>query len=60
MNRMGPAIAERIAKGDLPTAFDPWDRADREICPAITTRMYDHTQRGSVVIFAEEEDEESL
>lgn len=51
MNRIDRAIAERIKKGNLPTAFDGWDRADREICGTLVTRPYDYTKRGGIVIF---------
>lgn len=55
MNRIDKAIAERIRKGNLPTAFDGWDRADREVCGTLVTRPFDYTKRGGMVIFEHEE-----
>ncbi len=51
MNRADKKIAERIARGSLPTAYDPWDDADREISGTLTTKPSDYTKKGGMVIF---------
>ena len=52
MNRIDKAIAERIKKGNLPTAFDGWDKTDlSKTAMAITTRGGDYMRRGQMVIF---------
>lgn len=58
MNRIDKAIAIRIRQGNLPTAYDGWDRADREICGTLVTRPFDYTKRGGLVIFEYEERDE--
>lgn len=55
MNRAGRKIAERIARGSLPTAYDPWDDADREISGTLMTKPSDYTKKGGMVIFEHEE-----
>lgn len=56
MNRAEKKIAERIARGGaMPTAFDPWDNADREILGTLLTKPHDYTKKGQVVIFEYEE-----
>ena len=55
MNRIDKAIARRIAKGNLPTAYDGWDKADREIAGTLVTRPYDYTKRGGLIIFEHDE-----
>lgn len=50
MNRMDRRIAERLAKGKLPTAFVPWDEKDVEICPTVTTASgKDYTKMGIII-----------
>lgn len=52
MNRADRKIAERIARGgSLPTAYDPWHDADREISETLTTNPSDYTKKGGMVIF---------
>lgn len=55
MNRVDRKIAERIARGSLPTAYAPWDDADREISCTLTTKPSDYTKKGGMVIFEYEE-----
>lgn len=55
MNRMDRRIAMRIYRGKLPTAYDAWDYADREICDALNVKSYDYTKRGGLVIFDDDE-----
>ena len=57
MNRIEKAIALRIRRKPLPTAFDGWDEADREIAGTLITNAFDHLKRGGIVIFEENEDE---
>lgn len=58
MNRADKRIAERIKRGGLlPTAYDPWDDADREVCGALTTHPDAYTKRGVMVIFENERNE---
>lgn len=42
----------------MPTAFDPWDNADREICGTLTAKPFDYTKKGQIVIFEYEERDE--
>lgn len=56
MNRMVKRIAERIKKGLLPTAYDPWNDADREVCGTIRTAPYDYTKKAGLIIFEQTED----
>lgn len=57
MNRADKRIAERIKRGgQLPTAYDPWDDADREVCGTIRTAPYDYTKKAGLVIFEQTED----
>lgn len=52
MNKADRKIAERLARGgSLPTAYDPWDDADREISGTLTTTPSDYTKKGAMVIF---------
>ena len=44
-------IAIRVSKGNLPTAYRPYDDRDYEISPTITTHSYDYTKIGGYVIF---------
>lgn len=57
MNRIEKAIALRIRRKPLPTAFDGWDKADREIAGTLITNAFDHLKRGGLVIFEDNEDE---
>ena len=50
-NRMEKIIKERVRKGNLPTAYDCWDRTDREIAGTLNTKPYDHTKRGGLIVF---------
>ena len=57
MNRADKRIRSRIERvGALPTAYDPWDDADREISGTILTKPYDYTKKGGIVIFERAED----
>lgn len=55
MNRIDKAIANRIKRRPLPTAYDGWDKADREIAGTLNTKPDDYTKRGGLVIFEHEE-----
>ena len=59
MNKADKRIAARLLRGGLPTAYDPWYDADREIVGTILTRPYDYTRKGVVVIFEHERRDES-
>lgn len=56
MNRIDKAIAMRIKKRPLPTAYDGWDKTDREIAGTLNTKPDDYTKRGGMVIFERTED----
>ena len=51
MNRIDKAIARRIRLGNLPTAYNGWDRTDYEISCTILTKPNDYTKRGGLIIF---------
>ena len=51
MNRIDKAIAMRMKRNPLPTAYDGWDKADREIAGTLNTAPFDYTKRGGIVIF---------
>lgn len=51
MNRADRKIAERIARGSLPTAYDPWHDVDCEISVTLTTKTSDYTKKRGMVIF---------
>lgn len=56
MNECDKNIAKRIARGGrLPTAFSPWTNSDLEICGTLTTKPFDYTRRGQIVIFEYEQ-----
>ncbi len=56
MNRMDRRIAERIKRGGtLPTAYTPWDDADREFCNTLLTKPTDYTKKGGMIIFERDE-----
>lgn len=56
MNRADARIAKRLARGDrMPTAYCPWGDADHEICGTLTTKPFDYTKRGQIVIFEHDE-----
>lgn len=58
MNMADKRIVDRLLRGGLlPTAYDPWDDADREIAGTIMTRPFDYTKKGTVVIFEYERKE---
>lgn len=42
----------------MPTAFDPWNNADREICGTLVAKPFDYTKKGQILIFEYEERDE--
>lgn len=61
MNRADVRIAKRLARGGaMPTAYDPWDDADREICGTISTKPFDYTRKGQILIFEHEQRNERI
>lgn len=56
MNRIHKSIAERIAMGKLPTAYDAWDKTDiTKTAMALTTRAGDYMRRGQMIVFEKDE-----
>lgn len=52
MNRIDKRIATRVRRGKLPLAYSGWDGKDvSKICPCLTTKPYDYTRMGGIVIF---------
>lgn len=58
MNRADKRIADRIVRGGLPTAYDPWDNKDCEVANTLTTKPYDYTKTSQMVIFEYEREEQ--
>lgn len=48
------------SKRPLPMAYSAWTDMDYSICPTLTTKAYDYTKTGQIVLFVMENKEEEM
>ncbi len=59
MEKVTEIIKERIAKGDLPLAYDLYNKTDLNLLMcALNTRSWNYGRAGAPVIFETEEDDD--